>query len=1654
MFKKLLLLSLLVFGSVLGHTQAVQTPTLQGTYNWSGYDTFIFGHLGFSTTPTQCSANTVMNGFTSTFAPNCVTATPAYNQGVENFVGSGGISSSASTLTFLNSTAGYPTTGCGAIDSELICYAGLSNDGLTVTGLTRGLNGSTAASHGANAVWNPYVVAFSGAHVLPNVIIYGGSSGQPDTVNINRPFIENGDNTVSLAINQGGNTVVVTQSGFIQQANVGSCCDDLSELTIGTPSQYQRSQDFITNTFNVMQITNQYQTQQLLGLGGGVAGDVVFSKPATIAAPILQDGNPAGDVAYTYLCQDHAGLVPGTPATSMDQSTTPFPIGVVCPRQAGVALYDILRTAGGYNTGIIASGVLPGTGIFDEPNSTPATGGSIISENTATASISGLDFLKAGDLYDNNLTISTLPLCVGTGNKLTNVGCTGGSSITLSCSSGVECTLVDSVWDVTATGEAGSGEVATGIAAQVGGYSNTGTTIGGASNMYFLNPGLSLAQMTGLFSRFGGNTITSYSIASNVVTFQSNNAYNAGDVIDLINFPTATFFNNNLVTVISSGLSNTQFKVDFTHADVSSTNEIGYSSINIPGQTPTSLGLVIIPPGLFDSPSNAFVNTSFVGPSAQVLDWRKGYAWQQASMYGVKCDAITLNVTLTEGEDTVEVGASLDSTSVGRKVVVGQQNGYGNTGTQNTWVATITGFSFPNITLSANAPFAFSGPAIIGTNNQAALQRAFNDIGTGIPLWLPQCSMLTDTIRWAGSSILGQSMAPTRLISYPGKDLFQQQDGLPITAWSINTSTGVTTFTISAYSAHSILPASAYPAGTNLNGDSVTLASFPTSTFFNSQTVNIATQPTPTTFTVNSVFGQSSSASATEAGVAEPTSSVGAFGSRIENVTFDVNNAIDPSFTWNSYNESATETVEPPMYRPLQTNNQPANDPLAPGWGTNTHNGVATIVQNTAVICVPTALAILPTVGHTLVFPYQTGGMFVATVSSTAGSCTTGKTPFTLSASFPNTSGYSAAQAEWFDTTAPQTLAVAIPGTITLPYTTTLALPFPPIPGWPSNVAGHGHIIIGTQEWDYQGDNFGGTAGGSPTITLRNGPTTVNGGSGYAIGSVVFPLNPCQAMYHQPWPVVPNINGATSATPVNAIYYAGICGGNAAMAMPSADAYAWAPRFGLGGGLNNAHFIDVYGTVTQSNSYGLQNNNGSMLMYEAANFTGYDNTFDDWRVNGLWGVLMQGPAAVNQWGMTYYNIGPTSTGQSIRNCSFHSAYGLTLISMAQSNLDRCDNYSTEVSQFDGLATGSTTTLFIGRTYNEQTGSPVTSIYQWTGKDYNSEPESGDGEEFPPSVIADCDGCTWLGNIFEGGFNIFEGSFQQFHGTQWAGPIFNYGTNNYFEKMSGLTAGYNDSGVYDGTLGFYNWGTFTTCQSVVGSGGPMRVPASGCFQTYDGHDALSTLFGNVTHPMENYLGGMIAPDEFAETGAPVTFDSTELWYGKHSECSINADTDCQYESFSGFGSYLYIGPFERIPDAPMTLFANIKAKNSGNLTLNIQVYANNGSSNTACSISGEPVMVGNKTVTALTSEWSVAQIPVDFTGYAGCDLKVQYIDATSANVLETGFFNFVPTPDHILLPTATPTPGTSCTGVNEIIGSDATHIYACLSGTVVEFTGST
>jgi len=78
-------------------------------------------------------------------------------------------------------------------------------------------------------------------------------------------------------------------------------------------------------------------------------------------------------------------------------------------------------------------------------------------------------------------------------------------------------------------------------------------------------------------------SIAAYSISSNIAAFAATNSLSADQVVALSAFPTSTFFNGQTATVLSTGLSGSQFEVSFTHANVGATTESGTATFsNLP----------------------------------------------------------------------------------------------------------------------------------------------------------------------------------------------------------------------------------------------------------------------------------------------------------------------------------------------------------------------------------------------------------------------------------------------------------------------------------------------------------------------------------------------------------------------------------------------------------------------------------------------------------------------------------------------------------------------------------------------------------------------------------------------------------------------------------------------------------------------------------------------------------------------------------------------------------------------------------------------------------------------------------------------------------------------------------------------------------------
>jgi hypothetical protein len=199
-----------------------------------------------------------------------------------------------------------------------------------------------------------------------------------------------------------------------------------------------------------------------------------------------------------------------------------------------------------------------------------------------------------------------------------------------------------------------------------------------------------------------------------------------------------------------------------------------------------------------------------------------------------------------------------------------------------------------------------------------------------------------------------------------------------------------------------------------------------------------------------------------------------------------------------------------------------------------------------------------------------------------------------------------------------------------------------------------------------------------------------------------------------------------------------------------------------------------------------------------------------------------------------------------------------------------------------------------------------------------------------------------------------------------------------------------------------------------------------------------MMGDTVHPNENVLGGMILQGEWAEAGLPVVSDATELWWGSHAECRMGSGLQCIVQQFDGFNGYVFIGPHQRITNARMVLKMNVMAKSPGTFNFRVLLTAQSPSRGSICTPNYSLVQ---GTYTATSKGWTPVQLPVDFTGYAGCTLGVQFDHGSASNTLEIGYFNFVPFTGQLYIPLGTHTVGAPCPVAGEI-SLDSAHLWTC------------
>lgn len=754
---------------------------------------------------------------------------------------------------------------------------------------------------------------------------------------------------------------------------------------------------------------------------------------------------------------------------------------------------------------------------------------------------------------------------------------------------------------------------------------------------------------------------------------------------------------------------------------------------------------------------------------------------------------------------------------------------------------------------------------------------------------------------------------------------------------------------------------------------------------------------------------------------------------------FFIQNAteIDWTLGYNLYSANGTLTVVPPVYRPLYDHTSIAPNPLGPGWLTGGKNGVAAIAQNSAVICTPNTYT-PPAVGSHIMFPYF-ASIFSTTVSSIAGSCSGGSTARTLAAAFPNTSTYNVTQAEWFTGSAIQSTTTTIPTSIIYPLTLALTLSTDPKPGWVSNFPQHGTIKVCGIEAEYMGIT-------SSSLIIRRGPATSAGCTGTTPIAV---MNMCQAKnmlgpggVDQPWPVTATINSGDS-TPSGANWFPGECGGNAAIAFPTANANTYVGSGLVGGFLSDINFIGTAGA-------GSGNANNAAGVYIAGNNAPFGSHFENLIASNLQYDFAQGPASSGQHGVAA--VGPTGFGNTIHNIWFFGAFPLAFVDFQGSDVSGINMNSTEISPFDGTAVGSATCLQVGFTLDEQTGGIITSSSFDIFHPYGCENEGGSHIEVNSAVDIQGSNISFDAANFEGIPNVFGGDHLKLTNSSLALPTIDYGTNNDFGIVDGSNAGYITNTWSNATPQFLGWGVNGKCSAFAGGIGPAVACGAAVVQGYEGRSIEPSVTG--TKIPYFAMGGMITPwmwnnslDGMTSSGAP---DTTAPYWGASATCALGGSAQCSIIHFNGFNGLLYIGQFNQLYPGPYMLDATFKtltAASSFELTINAE------DSGTGQCSSGFSQLF-NGTINTTTSFTPITPVLVDMTGHQGCVLQVIFQVGSTTDTVVIDRFNFVPYPGYVRGPLVAPTyPGTCPAGTpsGAWLGAFSGFTYFC-DGTTVHRVG--
>lgn len=742
----------------------------------------------------------------------------------------------------------------------------------------------------------------------------------------------------------------------------------------------------------------------------------------------------------------------------------------------------------------------------------------------------------------------------------------------------------------------------------------------------------------------------------------------------------------------------------------------------------------------------------------------------------------------------------------------------------------------------------------------------------------------------------------------------------------------------------------------------------------------------------------------------------------VHDLTFYVDGRIDATQPWQIINDSGT-TAKAANYRPIGQTSPATSNPLAPGWfqgpGPNLSgaiNGVANITAASVVMCVPSTET-APSVGQEVVFPYLTT-IFTATVSSTAGSCSGGASPRTLSSALPT--GSTNTQAEWFAGSSPQNLATSI-SSGSCPATITLSNSIGPAPGYEVNVAPFGLIQIDAEQFSYFGKSNANNP--SPANTLYNVQCAQNGTAraAHASSATVVPLNQFKPSY--PWPVVPTLNSGDTTPASNAGFFPAWNVGNAAFAFPIATGIA-NPQVGSWSANAKIENLSFYPWPSDINGqqWGEVNHTAPFYFvqpYYAAHFTSILSQY-------LFYGIVGGPTSIENG--NWLNGQPTEDSSGWNDVAIWAAVPMVQPLGNQITYTNFNAYSNEATS-GGTNLGADICYYFNSMVNDQGGGSESNSVV-TATNFYCEPETGAHAQTMPMWEWDTYNSLIHGQHMGGGGEVAIGGGSQ----HWLGgnfnnspalPAINYGAGNTSDWVANLGSE-PKSNVY-GTGSLINFDpnsrfSGTTAQAYGSPSGPYGSVARGNNREpipAQTNETWNT--GNTTVPYTSSGGGFITPEEFNslfsfESQAMTqgwTYDSTSPVTNSYAACTVGNNSGTTYCSTFKFNQQqISIGHEQRLAPGKYTLYISMKDAVTSTNTETLTVGSNCGG-------------VSNTYSIPITNAWPTTAAGVftnliDFTAATGsnCYVIFNFQGATTADSIQVGYVDFAPYAENLRANTLT------------------------------------